>query len=167
MVRLRAASLNEDLAMERIEVRFENGKMSEDMVEKRIQERQGSKDQIEAQIQDLEAELQVLSSIDSEVLKLQDASDKVKYHLDNLSDRNKRLLCDLFIERVEMTRKPKVSEGYGRKQRWDVSGQIHFRFNPSKFITADGEGRIEKRLTQAEKETSNLLKRQNGGRWKS
>jgi hypothetical protein len=58
------------------------------------------------QIAKLTDEIRFISSVDVEVQKLKGASKQVKYRLERLDDRQKRILCDLFVDRVEVLRKP-------------------------------------------------------------
>ena len=96
-----------------------------------------------------------MSSIDIEVQKLKDASEKVKYRLENLSPKQKKILCNLFIDRIEMRR---TKEG----KKWKVSAEIFFRFNPQKFFGGEGEDRTAEPKKKTNEEAS-LGKKVEGG----
>jgi len=89
------------------------------------------------------------------VQKLKDASEQVKYRLENLTPKQKKILCNLFVDRIEMYRK---KEG----KKWKVNAEIFFRFNPSKFAGADGEDRTPEALPESKKKTSQKEKVFNG-----
>ena len=89
--------------------------------------------------------------------KLRDAAEQVKYRLDNLDQRQKKILCSLFIDRVEM-RRAKVGG------RWKIAGQVIFRFNPSKFEENGEEGRTMKTQQKANASASEDKNAVDGGR---
>lgn len=66
---------------------------------------------------------------DIEVEKLKDASAQVRYRLEKLDRRQKKILCNLFIDRVEMRRRRE-------NDKWQTTAEIYFRFNPAKFSEA-------------------------------
>jgi hypothetical protein len=70
--------------------------------------------------------LRFVGSVNVEVQKLKEASMQIKYKLENLDRKQKRILVDLFVDKVEMTRK---KEG----KRWKIWADIIFRFNPELF----------------------------------
>jgi site-specific DNA recombinase len=148
---LREKKMNNDLAIARIENAYEEGQYSKEKMEEKLMERNKENTQIDEQIQDIEDQLRLISSVDVEVEKLKEASKQVKYRLQNLNRREKKILCQLFVDRVEMRRR-KV---HGR---WKVSGDVFFRFNPQKFSEEVGEDRTSKTLVGA---TSGSSKRGN------
>ena len=88
-----------------------------------------------------------MSSHEVEIEKLKAASEQVKYRLDYLDRKQKKILCQLFVERVEMRRR-KVHN------RWSVTGDVFFRFNPEKFERDIEMGRTVKKLVQDVKSRS-------------
>lgn len=80
----------------------------------------------------------------SEVQKLKEASKQIKYKLENLDRKQKRILVDLFVDKVEMTRK---KEG----KRWRIWADITFRFNPTLFSKPKDMGRTAKGLKLKDK----------------
>ncbi|MBU1992802.1 MAG: hypothetical protein ABH856_00805 [Patescibacteria group bacterium] len=62
--------------------------------------------------------------------KLKETSKQIKYKLENLDRKQKRILVDLFVDKIEMTRK---KEG----KRWRIWADITFRFNPALFHKTD------------------------------
>lgn len=131
----REQKINKELALARIQTAYDQGAYSlEVMVEKQAKiEDEISK--LEAREAELGDQLQVISSIDIEVQKLREASKQVRYKLEKLDTRQKKILCNLFVDRVEMRRTPTVS--YGKKNRWDVDAEVFFRFNPKVIQQSD------------------------------
>ena len=82
---------------------------------------------------------------------MKDASKQVKYRLDHLDRKGKKIICNLFIERIEMYRKPVVVNG---KEQWKVWPEIFFRFNPDKFPKAAQVGRSTTSQKKAKKQSS-------------
>lgn len=157
---LRAARMNAELAIARIEEAYEAGRYSDEKMGEKVTERNNEIAAIEAKVADVEDQLGVMSSATVEVKKLRDAAAQVRYRLDKLDPRQKKILCNLFIDRIEMRRR-KV---HGR---WKVNADVFFRFNPQKFSEAIEEGRTDKALASAAR---GQLKKKNavdGGRWRT
>ncbi|QQS59373.1 recombinase family protein [Candidatus Peregrinibacteria bacterium] len=152
---LREKKVNVEMNISRIENAFENGTYSEEKMTKRIMEKEEEMNRIEDGIQEKEDKLIFLSSLDIEVEKLKSASEEVKYRLENLTPKQKKILCNLFVDRIEMNR---TREG----SRWKVSAEIFFRFNPQKFNKGSEEGRTGEDLEENEKKTSSEEKALNG-----
>ncbi|MDB4977926.1 MAG: hypothetical protein JWM56_112 [Candidatus Peribacteria bacterium] len=142
LINLRAQIIEDEMAIQRIEKSYEDGTYSEEKMAKKASERTVQITNAQGRIQQIEDEMRIISSVDIEVQKLKEASEQVKYRLDNLEPRHKKVLCGLFLERVEMRRK-KV-EGV-----WQVQAETYFRFNPSKFTEPVVKGRTTKGLTKA------------------
>jgi DNA invertase Pin-like site-specific DNA recombinase len=123
-LRSRLAGLN--LEIMRIEDAYERGSYDEEKMTEKVTAKNIEIGQIEGKIQSIEDEMRIISSVDIEVEKLKDASEQVRYRLDKLDRRQKKILCNLFIDRVEMRRRRE-------NEKWLVSAEIYFRFNPAKF----------------------------------
>lgn len=134
---LREAQINGEVAIARIEHAYETGNYSEEKMQEKIAEKNKTAADIENKIQEIEDELKFMSSIDIEVQKLKDASKQIKYRLEKLDHKQKKILVNLFIDRVEMFR-----EKIGK--RWKITAEIYFRFNPNKFPSTLIGGRTEK-----------------------
>ena len=70
--------------------------------------------------------------------------------------KQKKILIDLFVDRVEMNRIEKPSEG--KRPKWDIQAKVIFRFVPEKFTHAPEKGRTTKELVAAKRGN---LKRKN------
>ncbi len=136
--KLRADRLTAELAISKVEEAFETGNYSEEKMAEKVRGRNDEITRIDNQIQQIEDELRILGSVNIEVQKLREASAQVNYNLNNLTQRHKKILVDLFIDRVEMSRKR------GEGKRWDIWAEIYFRFNPNKFPSTATEGRTSK-----------------------
>lgn len=85
---------------------------------------------------------------EAEIAGLRKAAEVVNYNLDDLDRKQKKILIDLFVDRVEMNRIEKPSEG--KRPKWDIQAKVIFRFVPDKFTSAEKVGRTKKGLTKAE-----------------
>lgn len=135
----RKEKADNDLARERVEEAYERGSYSSEKMEEKLRDKDHEDLIIENRIQEIEDELKVISSISVEVGKLREASAQIRYKLDNLSQQHKKTLINLFINRIEMRR-------VKQDNRWQISAQIYFRFNPNKFPSNVVEGRTGKEL---------------------
>jgi len=141
-----------NLEIPRIQEAYEKGIYDEEILQKKLTEKEEELAKIEVKIQEIEDELGFTSSLDMEVQKLKEASAQIKYKLENLSREQKKILCDLFIDRIEMYRQ---KEG----KRWKVRVETFFRFNPNKFPSVIAEGRTAK----TDNEASNEMKKAKSG----
>lgn len=141
---LRSSRANAELAIARIEEAYEAGRYSQEKMAEKTTERNAETTAIDLKIIDIEDQLSVMSSAEIEVQKLRGASEQVKYRLDNLDPKQKKILCNLFIDRIEMRRKKVHS-------RWMVTADVFFRFNPQKFSEDIEGGRTMKRHVPAER----------------
>ncbi len=153
---LRERAANIELEKARIEIAYEKGAYGEEQLMEKLAEKGLEENEVAEKIQQLEDELNVMSSVDVEVEKLKEASEQVKYRLNNLDALQKKILCDLFIDRVEMYRQRKGD-------RWQVSAEIYFRFNPQKFHDTQKQGSTENAHADTEKQHKNS-KNKNSGR---
>jgi len=85
---------------------------------------------VHLRIQKLEEDLQGLVWVRNEVKNIKQLSSDISTRVKNLSQEQKRLLCDLFVEKVEITK----TENAGEKR--NVTAQIYFRFNLSQLKSA-------------------------------
>lgn len=136
--KLRADRLTAELAISKVEEAFETGNYSEEKMAEKVRGRNDEITRIDERIQQIEDELRILGSVNIEVQKLREASAQVNYNLDNLTQKHRKILVDLFIDRVEMNRTR--SEG----KRWNITAEIYFRFNPNKFPSTATKGRTSK-----------------------
>ncbi len=139
---LREQKVNLQLVMGRIERAFESGIYSEDEFHRKRTKRNAEMSELEVKIQEVEDDLSWVSSVDIEAKKLREVSEQVKFRLENLDQKQKKLLCSLFVDRVEMNRR---KEG----NRWKIDAEVYFRFNPERFVTPSSSsethgGRTEK-----------------------
>jgi hypothetical protein len=143
---LREQKMNTEMSITRIESAYESGNYSEEKMAEKVAEKNTEIVKIEEEIQRQEDELSFISSVDIETQKLKSASEQVKYRLEKLTRKQKKILCNLFVDRVEMYRKKKGQE-------WEVSAEIYFRFNPEKFTNPTQGGRTQKELEKDKKDS--------------
>lgn len=146
--RLRADRLNQEITIARIERSYDEGIYDREKMERKIHERNREIGRLDTVIQDKEAELGLMSAVDVEVQKLKEAAEQVKYRLDKMGRREKKILCNLFVERVEMWRQSLGKLGTD-KNRWKIWADVYFRFNPNKFRAKDSMVSTTTELEQA------------------
>ena len=140
---LRQQKINTELSSARIEKAYENGSYSEEKMNEKLRDMEDELNHIDTQITSLEDQLTLIGSIDVEIQSLKDASKDVKYRLDSLDDKHKKMLIRLFVDRIEITL---VKEGRHKK----MTAQIFFRFKPDKFPkTLDEVSTAEPLIDQA------------------
>jgi site-specific DNA recombinase len=156
---LRARRAEEELAIDRVRHAYEEGQYSAEVLSQRITERETAISKIDERINELTSELTMLGNVGKEVQKLHDASAQVKFRLDKLNRANKKMMCQFFIEKVDMHRT------MGEDGRWKVRAVIHFQFNPEKLQTAVEMGRTQEAHGKAKHGVLNPKKVNDGGRW--
>lgn len=134
---VRSQLANLELRAKKIEYAYESGAYDEEKLSDKLGDIGRTRVQLEQKEQELQDELNVLSVTDTEVQSLKEASEVVRHRLDKLDTRQKKILCGLFVDRVEMYRERATSDD-GR-QKWKVTANVVFRFNPSK-LKALGKG---------------------------
>ena len=154
---LRAKLINEEMAVARIEEAYEQGQYSAERMETKITAKGKLIEDTQGRIQDLEGQLALASSIDVEVGKLKSAAAQVKYRLDKLDRKRKKILCRLFIDRVEMRRRR-------QGKRWKIDAEVVFRFNPQKFEQAAMVGRTNSSLASGQRGDLKDINQNDGGR---
>lgn len=140
-----------------IEVGYEKGLYDDKKASNKIAAKNASIKDLDNKIAELEKELSFLGSVDLEVSKLKEASKQINYKLDNLNREQRKILVNLFIERVEMRRN---RENAGNK--WQIETIVHFRFNPQRLINAYNMGRTDSSLKEAIKSKSIPLEDNHG-----
>ncbi|MEL6687837.1 MAG: recombinase family protein [Pseudomonadota bacterium] len=83
-------------------------------------------------IRDLEADLEGLVWVRTEAESLKSASSELNKRLQTLTREHKKMLCGLFVDRVDITR----TEYPGKKRI--VEADVYFRFNLSRLIEDAG-----------------------------
>ncbi len=162
---LREAKAKEELAIDRIEDAYERGEYSQEKMSSKRQKKSKEISRLEEQIQDYEDKLSFMSSIDVEVSKLREASEQVQYRIDKLDRKQKKILCNLFIERIEMKRREKPTTK--KRKEWDIDADIIFRFNPKKLIQEAKVDSTSSALVKSKKGSLGPKNGNHGGRWKT
>ena len=116
----------------------------EDKLTAKLSDKEQELSEIQTKIQDIESELQFMRSVEVEIASLKEASKTVKHRLSNLSPKQKRIICDLFIDRIEMTRRKENS-------RWNIQADIYYRFNPERLAEQALKGRTTAQLAKVTK----------------
>lgn len=156
---LREKKINEELAISRIEEAYERGTYSREKLNIKIEEKVLVITETEASIREIEKELNFLGTQKQEIEKLKEAAEQVQYMLTNLDHQKKRVLMDLFVDRVEMYKE--LEEG---KKRANITAKIYYRFNPLPVKKSTNRVTQENVLSEAKNEALNLNKSEAGGR---
>lgn len=154
---LRAQRLNKEMEIERVEQGYETGLYDEEKTQQKITKKKKELTQIDKQITEHEEQLNLLSSIDVEVKKLREASKQVKYRLEHLDRRQKKILVRLFVDRVELYRE-RIKGEKRRGKKWNVSADVYFKFNPTRLNEQIGEGSTGKAQQVGDNDEKSLQK---------
>ncbi len=163
LLKLREKKANLELKMERIEEGYDNGVYGAERASEKTAAVQQEVDRIEGRIEDIGKELLVAGLQEQEIEGLRSAAKTVKYNLDKLGRKQKKILIDLFIDRVELDRTPR--ETGGKRTKWDITVQYYFRFVPEKFASLPKKGRTTKGLTKEDIEDVFGKKKRSGGQY--
>ncbi len=135
---LRERRVKKDFELGKIENAYDQGAYSYEKMVAKAGRCNAEIAEMENLMQKIEDDLALLSTANVEVQKLKDASEQVKYKIDNLSRKEKKIFCNLFVESVAMHRQAIGKTKKGRN-KWKVWATVQFRFNPDKFNElADG-----------------------------
>lgn len=123
---LRQQKVNRELEIARVEEGYDKGVYSEDRTKEKISEKNSEIAEIENKIQEIEDEISIAGSVELEVKKLKEAATQIRFKLENLNQEQKKVLINLFIDRIEVNR-------FRQGKKWKVYSVVHFRFNPNRF----------------------------------
>lgn len=157
-IRHQLASL--ELRAKKIEYAYESGAYDEEKLSIKLGDIGRTRAQLEQKEQELQDEINILSITHIEVQSLKEASKAVRHRLDRLDNKQKKILCGLFLDRVEMYREKATSED-GRK-KWRVRANVVFRFNPSK-LKAIGKGVEPESVSSKAKNRTRVLSKDSDG----
>ena len=157
LMSLREREVNNNLTIKRIEKSCDEGRYSQEKTDGKLAEYIKENTEIEGQMQEIEGKLSVISSKKIEIEKLMEISKETKGKLENYDRRQKKIMCQLIIERVEMHRR-KV---HGR---WKAFGEVVFHFNLNKFEREIELGRTVKAQQKANASASGEKNDIGGGR---
>jgi len=156
LAHLRSSLLNSELALARISQAYESGAYSEEKMKERTKLQNENMTTIETRIQEIESDLARLSVADLEVKKVREASEAMKNQVDYVTRLNKKAICNICIDRIEMYRKKE-------NEKWQVDARICLRFNPKQLSEASIKVRTGQDLTQAERDEINKNNEVGGG----
>lgn len=162
LLKLREQKANHEMKISRIEDAYENGSYGQEKLSQKTSEAQTEIDILDRRIDEIRKELSIASLKDAEIAGLRKAAEAVNYNLDNLTRKQKKILLDLFIDRVEMNRNEIPSEG--KRSKWAISARVIFRFVPEKFNIPNNVGRTQKELEKANTPKKIPLEKESGGR---
>lgn len=148
LLSLRERKANMEMEEARIEKAYDKGTYSLEKMEDKVREIEEQVGAIEGKIDAIQKELSIASLKESEIAGLRKAAEVVHYNLDALDRKQKRILIDLFVDRVEMNRVQIPSDG--KRPKWNIQAKVIFRFVPDKFSITEKKGRTMKGLTKAE-----------------
>lgn len=153
------------LQIEKIEHAYETGRYSEEKMSTKLEQANTELATTEGSIKELEDERDLMASVAIEVQELEKASDQFKHNLANLGRREQKMLCNLFVERINLSKTERPTEK--KRKEWDISVDIMFRFNLSKLQQEYIEGRTSKAQDVNEKASLDVPDVNDGGRCKT
>lgn len=157
---LRSQITNIEAEIARVEYVYEKGDYSEEKMSEKISFKNKEIANLDKKIIKHEKSLREMGSIEVEVQKLKTASEQVRYRIENLTQAQKAILCNLFVDRVEMFRTEKPSNKTGKE--WDIQAKVFFRFNPKNISDKIPQGRTDEDLETNESIQKNPHKGDNG-----
>lgn len=152
---LRSQLLNIDLVIGRIESALEQGIYSNEKANEKLILQHQERIRVEEEILKLEQELNQWSSVDIQLKQLKSVSEQLKYHINKYDRKNRKLVCQLLVQRVEMYRE---REGKG----WHTHAKVHLEFNLLKLSLSALGGRTLTDLPKATNSKKNLDSRLDG-----
>ncbi len=160
--KLREVNMNLRLAEVRIQDAYEKGLYDHKSLETRLQANTKEITQNELKIQEIEGELSLVAFQEQEIKSLRQAANDVNYKLDNLPRKQRKMLIDIFVERVDMKRKELPSTT--KRKKWDTTAIVTFRFNPKQFTEAKHMGSTVNAISDNRKGASDLKIDVSGGK---
>lgn len=106
---------------------------------------------VKTDIKKLEQDLRGLAAIRSNINSLKRAAKEVSKKVENLPFEQQKIICGLFVDRVEITR---TDAPKGQKEKRQVTADIYFRFNLEQLQSPIGVGCTAKDLSETGLTTS-------------
>jgi len=101
---LRENKANLEMEQSRVEKAYDKGSYSLEKMEEKTRDLGQEIGIIDERIEEIEKELRIAALRGDEIAGLRKAAEVVNYNLDDLDRKQKKILIDLFVERVEMDR---------------------------------------------------------------
>ncbi len=136
---LREQRINIELRASRIELAYEEGSYTREAMDSKIERINAELSEIDKRSKRLTDELHTAGMAHKEAEGIRRASKLVQLNLDNISRKQQKILIDLFVDRVELHRKPIDSDGI--QQQWETTVTVFFRFVPDSILTPSKVGR--------------------------
>ena len=149
----------ETVEIGRIEFAYERCIYDEDKLQEKLTAKELELNDVNEKITAFEDRLAMMGRAAQEISKLREASEAVKYKIDKLSRDQKKILCQLFVDRVEMFRDRKKDE-----KRWNITAEIFFRFNPQGVRPETVVGRTPESQQEAVSDDSEAENGLSGGK---
>jgi len=111
----------------RIQMAFEEGLYSMEIAKERLATKQDSLAQKQASLWELEARLKRNSNMGKDFQKLEKFAQHFAHKIENYTTEQKRVLCDLMVERIELSRVPDPEKG----KKWHITGALVLRVGKS------------------------------------
>jgi hypothetical protein len=135
---------------------YDEGKMSEDSFFKMVKEREARAQQLNKLLEETESMLYINESAQVEVNTLKEIAAGVRDDLSTISAEQKKILVDLFVDRIELLQE---LDNDGNKKR---TAHIYYRFNPKKWLEWQPMGCTEEPLIDNKKRLTDSQKDGNG-----
>lgn len=148
-----------DTAIARIEHAYETGAYPLEKMQEKKGEMNDERVQIDRKIDSLEQEMKSVALLDEQEKHLETISQQFTGNLDSLTQTQKKILMQYFIERIEVTR-TKI-EG---KKRLQPVLTVFFRFLPSDCMPNIEGGEPKKALHESNESVSEYQTNASGGR---
>lgn len=135
LTRLKEEAVNIELNMARIESFGENGTYSEEKMAQKLQKHNEELERVQSKINEIEKKIEFLGGVKLEIEKLKDASKQFKHLMDKPSRVQRKIIIQLFVDRVEVYKKKLSPEQQTEKRtKYEKRIRVVYRFNPKKFL---------------------------------
>jgi hypothetical protein len=160
---LEEENLNLEIQLGCADEKLTEGRISDESHERITRKANQKIEQNSKKIREIRNELGRLASIDMEARKLKDASSQIDFKLDSLTIPQKKIICMLFVERIEIHSEEKtISKGKKLTIEKDIWTEMTFKFNPKKFPQIN-EGVEPKKQAQDSVKSKSKSKNQETG----
>lgn len=145
------------LAIDKLNVDYyDDGKISEDKFFTLTKEREVRISTLSKELDEAESMLYVNDCAQAEIAVLKEIAAGVRDDMKTLSLAEKKILIDLFVERIELLQEV---DGEGNKKR---TAHIYYRFNPKKWLEWKPRGCTNESLVNNKKRPTDSQKDENG-----
>lgn len=137
---IREDRINIEFQIARIEKAYEENTYTLEKMNAKIAPLNEALERIAQQQKELSEQLLSLHQHQETISGIRETAEKFKFALDQFTEKQKQMLVDLLVERVEVNRIPKAISAKGRTL-WEKTVSVFMRFDPTLFASKGPDGR--------------------------